>query len=337
MLLVGPQSSGYYVCYDMFPCEIDLSFFGASQLRGFWWVVAVDPGIGCGKPLSVLNETNRLPARQGRLNFKWPHLKFALREDPEVVQLCWGRDLDSATIEAGGIEVWPGNKNPEANFVQPAFFDPATTLFSFGFIAMLGAGVVCGLKPARQFDADGDRVYDPVLRDKHPPPPTWMTAQLLAHLRGRRSVIRYAQERDKPELEFPTEKDVPTYKPFEALDELSLHEKVTTRAVPSRGDADPMYLTERSLSSRVKFFDGKEKTTVKRVSIISPSHRDAQRAADAMYMERPAPPRPPLHSPGMPGSVGSVGFSIEGDSFGDTQGSFRDTRESFRVSRTTTF
>merc|ERR1719182_996033 len=118
-----------------------------------------------------------------------------------------------------------------------------------------------------------------------------MTAQLLTKIRGRRSIIRYAQERDRPEAENPA--DIPTYKPYESLDELSLHEKVTTRPIPSRGDGDPMYLTERSLSSRVKFFDGQEKRITKRVSVVSPSHRDAQRAADAMYMQEQSPPRPP--------------------------------------------
>lgn len=211
-----------------------------------------------------------------------------------MVQLCWAADLTSPTIEAGGIELWPGNKNPAANFVEPAFFDPYTTAYSFGFVAMLAIGMVCGLKPARKFDADGDKIEEPEpLHDKRPVQPVWMTARLLSHLKGRRSIIRLEQEEQDKKPELPSPTGVPTFKPYEPLDELSLHEKVTTRPIPSRGDGDPMYLTERSLSSRVKFFDGQEKKITKRVSVVSPSHRDAQRAADAMYMQEQSPPRPP--------------------------------------------
>merc|ERR1719506_3692488 len=149
--------------------------------------------------------------------------------------------------------------------------------------------MICGLKPARKFDQDGDPIADEALKDKLPEHTIW-SAQLLSHLRGRRAVARLALEEEREPEE---DANIPTYKPYEALDELSLHEKVTTRPVPSRGDGDPMYLTERSLSSRVKFFDGQEKRTEKRVSVISPSHREAQKAADAMYMQEQSPPRPP--------------------------------------------
>lgn len=364
-------------------------------MKGSMYLVGVHTSRGCGETIRELNESGvagkptgfkethdatklLLPLRRGRFAYDWPTLALGLREDPLTVQLCWAADFENTpTQEAGGIEVWPGNKNPEANYVAPAFLDPATTALSIGLVAILVAGTLCGLKP-RQFDTDGQPIEEQVLKDTKPANPRWITAQLISHLNGRRTLARLAKEEEQPELQ--DDEDIPRFKPYEPVDEVSLHEKVTMRPVPSRDNASPMYITERSQSSRVRFLDGGEQRTEKRTHVISPSHRDAQRAADrmqdAMFMLEQRPPPPALPSgiklpehlaqrPGVPelpfspggglpdqlsrqaprrdpsphgGLPGSVGFGSDGVSFGDTQNSFRDTHDSFyRVSRTTTF
>ena len=57
-----------------------------------------------------------------------------------------------------------------------------------------------GLKP-RQFDTDGQPIEEPVLTDTKPANPRWITAQLISHLNGRRTLARLAKEEEQPELQ----------------------------------------------------------------------------------------------------------------------------------------